>query len=458
MTETFTPEIIVKSTPYFNYTFSLNKYNFLSSVTVVNLNEELENIKVEISSSHGIFEKYSTFIDKVAGGSFTLTHFDFHYQLQLLKNLSEKDIDSIRITVFSNDTEVTATQFNLDVLPIDYFGGLQFLPQLLSSYVTPNNPKIYEIQSNAIKILEQNGFTTAFEGYQAQNKERVIQMVSALYKAIQNKELIYSAMPPSFENHGQRIRLVDQVIDTKFGNCIDITLLFAACLEASDLNPIIIITKGHAFVGVWLEDKRFESMINFDQAAIAKRIAHGIREIVIIETTTLCKGSNIPFSKAIAEAEVQLLNEANFVLSLDIKNTRSNGVVPLPTATIQTQLKNNILLPVGITDIDLDDEYNLGETYDNLELTDFTNLTKQKIWERKLLDLSLRNNLLNLRFTKSMLQIVDLKINLLEDTLAEGKAYTIQPDNNQAVTRKYNNYLPPIHSSSDLFNLANDEF
>lgn len=458
MTETFTPEIIVKSTPYFNYTFSLNKYNFLTSVTVVNLSEELENIKVEISSSQGIFVKYSTFIDKVSGGSFSLTQFDFRYQLQLLKNLSEKDIDSIRITVFSNDTEVAATQFNLDVLPIDYFGGLQFLPQLLSSYVTPNNSKIYEIKSDAIKILEQNGLTLAFEGYQAQNKERVIQVVSALYKAIQNQELIYSAMPPSFENHGQRIRLVDQVIETKFGNCIDITLLFAACLEASDLNPIIIITKGHAFVGVWLEDKRFESMINFDQAAIAKRIAQGIREIVIIETTTLCKGSNIPFSKAIGEAEVQLLNEADFVLSLDIKNTRSNGVVPLSTAPISTGFKSNIPYVGGPDDVVLDNEYDLGETFDNLELTDFTNLTKQKIWERKLLDLSLRNNLLNLRFTKSMLQIVDLKINLLEDTLAEGKAYTIQPDNNQPVTRKYNNYLPPIHSSSDLFKLANDEF
>src|SRR5690606_20524790 len=106
----------------------------------------------------------------------------------------------------------------------------------------------------------------------------------------------------------------------------------------------------------------------------------------------------------------------------------------------------------------LDDVYELGETYGDLELTDLSNLTKQKIWERKLLDLSLRNNLLNLRFTKSMLQIVDLKINLLEDTLAEGKAYTIQPDNNQPVTRKYNNYLPPLHQSAELFKLAEDEF
>ncbi len=458
MTEILTPEILVKNTPYFNYAFCLNRYNFLFEVKIVNLDEELENVKVEITSDQRIFEKYSTFIDKIAGGSFTLTHFDFQYELQLLKNLTEKDIDSIRITVYANNVEVITKQLRLEILPIDYFGGLQFLPQLLVSYVTPNNTKIYEIKSEAIKILERNGFTVAFEGYQEQNKERVVQMVSALYKAIQNKELIYSAMPPSFENTGQRIRLVHQVLDTQFGNCIDITLLFAACLEAIDLNPIIVITKGHAFVGVWLEDKRFDSMVNFDQAAISKRIAHGIREIAIIETTSLCKGSNIAFSKAIAEAEVQLLNESDFVLSIDIKNSRSNGVLPLPLAQHSIELKKNLLASQDITETHLDDVYELGETYEDLELTDLSNLTKQKIWERKLLDLSLRNNLLNLRFTKSMLQIVDLKINLLEDTLAEGKAYTIQPDNNQPVTRKYNNYLPPLHQSAELFKLAEDEF
>lgn len=458
MTEILTPEIIVKNTPYFNYAFCLNRYNFLFEVKVVNLDDELENVKVEITSDQRIFEKYNAFIDKIAGGSFTLTHFDFQYELQLLKNLTEKDIDSIRIAVYANNVEVITEQLRLEILPIDYFGGLQFLPQLLVSYVTPNNTKIYEIKSEAIKILERNGFTVAFEGYQEQNKERVVQMVSALYKAIQNKELIYSAMPPSFENTGQRIRLVDQVLDTQFGNCIDITLLFAACLEAIDLNPIIVITKGHAFVGVWLEDKRLDSMVNFDQAAISKRIAHGIREIAIFETTSLCKGSNIPFSKAIAEAEVQLLNESDFVLSIDIKNSRSNGVLPLPLAQHGVELKKNLLAANDITETNLDDVYELGETYGDLELTDLSNLTKQKIWERKLLDLSLRNNLLNLRFTKSMLQIVDLKINLLEDTLAEGKVYTIQPDNNQPVTRKYNNYLTPLHQSSDLFKLAEDEF
>src|SRR5690606_37640715 len=263
---------------------------------------------------------------------FTLTDFEFEYNIHLLRNLTEKDIDTVKIVLISAAIELASTTFRLDVLPMDFFGGLQNYPQLLSSYILPNHPSVYEIKTQAIKILEKRGHSPAFEGYQAQNKERVLQVTSALYHAVQQKELIYSAMPASFEQAGQRIRLIDQVLETKFGNCIDISLLFAALLEAADLNPIIILTKGHAFVGVWLEDKRFDSMINFDQAALSKRIARGIREIAIIEMTVLCKGYNLSFNDAVSKAEIQIMNEGDFRMSIDIKGTRSNGIVPLPIA------------------------------------------------------------------------------------------------------------------------------
>ena len=57
-----------------------------------------------------------------------------------------------------------------------------------------------------------------------------------------------------------------------------------------------------------------------------------------------------------------------------------------------------------------------------------------------------------------MLQLVDLKINLLEDTLADGKSYSIQPDSNQAILRRYNLYSEPLHPSEPLFKFADDEF
>lgn len=456
MSELLTPKFIIKHSPYFNYTFCLNKYNFLYEVQLHNILENLENVKIEITSSLGCFEKYQLFFDEIkCEVEFKITKFDFLFNLSLIKDLTEKDIDLIKITLFTNDEQICQSSFNLEIFPMDYFGGLEVLPQLLSSYIIPNHPSIYEIKTEAIKILEDNNLLPSFEGYQGDSKERILQVISSIYKAIQNHELIYSAMPPSFESHGQRIRLIDQVISTKFGNCIDISLLFAACLEAIDLNPILVITKGHAFVGVWLENQRFDSMINYDQAAISKRIASGIKDIALIETTSICKGNKISFSQAIASAETQLMNDTNFILSIDVKNTRSNGISPLPIRKEESDILKGSYTQ---TDSDLDDSYEIGQTYDDLELTDLSNLTKQKIWERKLLDLSLRNNLLNLRFTKSMLQIVDLKINLLEDTLAEGKAYTIHPNNDQPITRKYNNYIAPLHPSVPLFKLADDEF
>jgi len=450
-------ELQIQHNPYFNYTFCLNQYPFLQSIAFREVSEDFENLNLQITSSLGLFEKYDVYIDKIRQNAlYKISLFNFVFNNALLKRLTEKDLDQIKIQVFKDGESIYEKSFSIEVLPMDYFGGLQSYPQLLASYVLSNNTSLYKLKADAIDILARNKLTPSFEGYQQKSKERVLQMVSAIYKSIQNLELIYSAMPPSFEKNGQRIRLVDTVLETKFGNCIDISLLFAACLEAIDLNPLIVVTEGHAFVGVWLDDHRFDGMVNFDQAAISKRIASGIKEIALIESTNLCKGSNISFKDAMNSAETQLMDSSRFLLSLDIKNARSAGISPLPLLKNENNSAED-LKPVQ-NSTELEQDFDLGTQYDDLELTDFSNLTKQKVWERKLLDLSLRNNLLNLRFTKSMLQLVDSKINVLEDSLADGKSFTILPDNNQTILRKYNLYGEPLHQSQPLFKLAEDEF
>ena len=54
-------------------------------------------------------------------------------------------------------------------------------------------------------------------------------------------------------------------------------------------------------------------------------------------------------------------------------------------------------------------------------------LTRQALWERKLLDFSLRNNLLNTRFGKRALQLAISDVAHLEDRLQMGESYTIAP-------------------------------
>lgn len=76
--------------------------------------------------------------------------------------------------------------------------------------------------------------------------------MAAIYTAIAEQQIIYSTVPASFEEYGQRVRLADSVMAQKLGTCLDMALLYASCLEAIGLNALIVITQGHAFAGAWL--------------------------------------------------------------------------------------------------------------------------------------------------------------------------------------------------------------
>jgi len=452
-------QVAIEKAPHFNYSFCFHNLSLVERVDITAIQKDLEQIKIEFTSEIGLFSPYTIHIDRfLEGKSVTLKNLDFDYNILFIKNLTENDMDSITCTISSNNEILHEQKFTVKILPMDYFGGLSKYPELLASYVLPNHAIIYEIKAEAVKILEKNRLRPAFEGYQSNNKERILQEVMAIYQAILNINITYSAMSQSFEAEGQRIRLVDQIWETRFGNCIDISLLFAACLEAIDLNPILIVTRDHAFIGVWLSDQRLEAIVNYDQAAISKRIAPGIDDIALIESTHLCKGNAYTMREAMNIAETQLLHAKNFILSLDIKHARSHGILPLPFTGREELNKAGIKSSSNLSNQQAIDHFNLDDNNLDLALSDTKDLTKQKIWERKLLDLSLRNNLLNLRFTKSMLQIVDLKIDHLEDHLSNGKSLSIHPNNNQQLSRRYNLYSEPMHFSEPLFKLAEDEF
>ena len=49
--------------------------------------------------------------------------------------------------------------------------------------------------------------------------------MAAIYTAITEQQIIYSTIPASFEEYGQRVRLADSVMAQKLGTCLDMALL-----------------------------------------------------------------------------------------------------------------------------------------------------------------------------------------------------------------------------------------
>jgi DNA polymerase III delta prime subunit len=446
--------------PFLNIGLFVNSIKVIRSLSIENTSElNTGPIEIVISADLPCLDRFSYHIEDIpAGKDIKVLTDNLKINREYISKLSEVQKSIITIEVLQYSEIIIREEVPIVIHPIEFFGGFHVLPELIASYVTPNHPYVYHIKRKAIEILESQTLRTAFEGYQSNNPERVLQMMSAIYTAIQSEDIIYSALPPSYEIVGQRLRLLSTIESGKFGNCIDLSLLFAACFEAIDLNPIIVITKGHAFVGCWLHDSKFPEVIIDDKSAITKRLAKGIRELAVIEATIVCKGSDNRFSEAMNFAEALLVEKDEFLLAVDVKRARSIPILPLPLlvengkVTIDGEtIKRKV---VG----DVENAFSVGNIYFENELDNIKRpMTKQKVWERKLLDLSLRNNLLNLRMTKNILQLVDIDVSHLEDTLADGKSFKILPAANAEIIRKYNIFNGPIHHSSLLYQTANDE-
>lgn len=458
MPEQSTLKINKQTLPFLNLALYLHDIKPIQVLTIENTSEtDSAPIVVKITADLACIEPYSYNIPLVP------TQVDVRIPLENLKvnrdflnKLSETEKAHITIEVSEKEVVILKETIAVNIHPVEHFGGFNILPELIAAYVTPNHPYVYHIKRKAVEFLEKQGLKSAFEGYQSDNPERVLQIISAIYSAIQSEEIIYSSLPPGYEETGQRLRLLNTIQQEKFGNCIDLSLLFAACLEAIDLNPILIIVREHAFVGCWLQDDKFSEVINDDKTAITKRLSKGIREMIAVEATNLCKGYNVNFNDALHQGEAQLVQNNDFVLSIDIKRARTLNIRPLPLLTNKIGVQDDGVISQTEASV-MENRFDIGTIYQDELLENKQQKTKQKIWERKLLDLSLRNNLLNLRITRNMLQLIDIDISHLEDTLSEGKSFSIIPNPAAEILRKYNLFSQPLHHSSPQYQLANDE-
>ena len=416
--------ITLQYLPVVNLAQQQNHVPVVRELRISNTSEEgWSKVRIEVKSESDVFPVWSEPLESLsAGGSHTFRQIPIRVPAQYLANLTEKNSDHIILTVSANETEVLKEVHPIEYLAYDQWGGAGVLPELLAAFITPNHPQIPNVIRRASAILEKWTGNPSFDEYQSKNPNRVRSQMAALYEAIAEMQLIYASVPASFEEHGQRIRLADAIFSQKLANCLDISLFYAACLEAVGIHPLIIIVKGHAFVGAWLTEDSFADAVNDDPSLITKRTADGISEIVVLEATCMNAGHQASFDSAVQTADRKMMDTDSFLLFLDVKRARFSGIRPLPLR-IQTSSGWEVQEEKKTERSNAaPDEISVGP---KLVSVDKIEVTKQRLWERKLLDLSLRNTLLNVRMTKGIIQFITLEVGQIEDALANGEEFEV---------------------------------
>ncbi|MCP4471062.1 MAG: DUF3320 domain-containing protein [Gammaproteobacteria bacterium] len=414
-----------------NFACHQSSFAFLRDLRIENGNEQdrVSDLLVTISSNPSFLKSKAWTIDRIApGGSVSIKDRDIELDGAFLLDLTDAMRGTVTVTVEKDGEIIAEDSKPVEILAYNEWGGAGYMPELLAAFSVPNDPAVDRIIREASLVLRKAGKEDGIDGYKSGSRRRVWEITSAIYTAIANLGITYAVPPASFERDGQKIRLPGQILENRVSTCLDTSMLFVSALEQAGLNPIVSLPEGHALAGVWLQPEELTTIVVDEAETLRKRIQ--LKELALIETTFLTAAPSPPFSKAVDAAHNLIIqeNDETFNAAIDIKRARAHQIMPLglKTATdgqagaaadnssLELALEEAPILP------DFDDE--MGD-----EPLPQTPTGRLERWQRKLLDLTARNPLLNHKSTKTSLKIFCPDPGLLEDKLAEGTRISIRP-------------------------------
>ena len=415
-------------TAHINYAMQRSAVPVFRSIVMTNTSDRtLKNVFLRLAFEPDFAEDYeSPAIDLEPNVPAEISPIEAVMRPELFLALNENTEGYVRIeavTRTDEGEEILGREVKqLELLAYDTWTGVNFMPEMAAAFITPNHPAVREVLSKAEAILAQLCGESGFTGYQSCNPNIVKQQINAIYIALVQENITCTAAA-GFDK-AKKVTMPENVLSQKSGSCLDLAVLFCSCLEAAGLNSLLVMTSTHAMAGCWLEEDTFPDSLQYDITALTKRMASGVDEISLVECTDFSTGNSIDADASAVHAADTLAKAADFCFAVDIQRTRASGIKPLPSRVFD---ENGVCRA---------EDYGLPEraygsagdiAFDTAANGQPREVTKQMVWERKLLDLSLRNSLLNFRPTSSNVQLMVDSIASLEDEIAADETFKIMP-------------------------------
>ncbi|WP_179402700.1 DUF3320 domain-containing protein [Burkholderia guangdongensis] len=412
-----------------------NAVPVVRELSVVNETEEaFRDLKLTAISDPPFLKPKTWHLDVLAAGqTLRVTDVDLSLDGPLLGRLTEaeKSVVTFTLTAANQEpAEVAVFEQTVELLPRNQWGGLSSLPDMIAAFVQPNEQAVERVLKQAAEVLRKAGKSGAINGYQ-EGAKRAWELASAIWNAIGAMGLDYAMPPASFEREGQKVRGPGQITESGLGTCLDLALFVCAALEQAGLNPILVFQQGHAFPGVWLKPEEFSTTVVDDITALRKRVK--LKEMVLFESTLLAQRPlpTFRFTTAKGDEHISEDEESKFELAIDIRRARMQRIKPLAS---EQAIARGSADTEAIEDLTphWEDAPEFLEELDSAQPDDGQERPEDRLtrWQRKLLDLSLRNNLLSFKSGKKSLKLDAPEPGLLEDVLAEGHALKLltRPD------------------------------
>ncbi len=436
----------------FNYALYINDISPVRGLQIRNPGPDpAAGVKLKITSASPIFEDYEEVLPDIpAGKPVALTDPVLAVRSSALAKLTESEKTQLTIRLVSPGEEgdgaadkedsplligeKDTVRAGIRILAYDQQPGPDYIAYL-PAFIMPNHPVVPQLVREAADILASWDRSPSVDGYQSGDPNRVRELAAAAFEAIRARKIVYAPAPAGLWEAGQRVRTPEVVTEQHLGNCMDLTLLYAAVLEAMGLHPVLYFIREHVFAGVWLTDRCFDDIGVISHGEIMAKLSPGAEELSFVECTAMCLGSTAEFGEAEYGPEDGNLSGDNFVSLIDVRRARLSGVRPMDSRVrgesgYEIRVTEDGIRPARaalsgppqLKDIVLTDVPSREGTEGQERIQ-----SKQDLWESKLLDLTRRNMLLNLPKNGMALPLMSAHAEGLEDALADGEEFRILP-------------------------------
>ncbi|MBE7088419.1 MAG: DUF4011 domain-containing protein [Clostridiales bacterium] len=377
-----------------------------------------ENIVISVSGSTNLILPAEIIIAQIPAQSSIEVTAQNILNPKYLADIEEPQNCTVSVKCVNGKAVICDLAAEVVALPIDYWSGILGNTEMLASFVRPKIADCQKILAEAGLQLKTWGYSSEWSGYSGNDKNSVRNAVAAIYTAIRRLNIERAEQPDL--THNVSTGDVTKIIPSKSATPLELALFVASCFEATKLNPIILVGKEKIGVGVWLYESCFTSTVQDDMDVIEKYISDGVNNLAIFDIDDIFAHKNASFTTSESHF-LNALRKNMLEICVDIKRCRIGGVFPLPLKVKQG--KHYELLT--------DEKFSYDEKpKDLIDAGKFAldkAITKDKAWQRRLLDLSMKNNLLNFRYGKDALHITAFDLAELCQKIDEAEKFTLLP-------------------------------
>ena len=195
----------------------------------------------------------------------------------------------------------------------DMYWGVDFkYAPFIASWVTPHDAKVEQVLTAAKEFMPGRRLPGYEDGKsEAVQEQETLEQARAIYRALQEHGVSYVKSSMTFGgNRGwsERVRYPRESLHSRSANCIDGVLMYASLFENLDMDPVVVLIPGHAYVGV--------------------RLARRSGKYLYVETSLTGRAS---FEVAAQSAERVLgRTPRSEITFIPIHDARQAGIYPMP--------------------------------------------------------------------------------------------------------------------------------